>query len=65
MNEIQALNILSNLATRAIVGGHLTDINDAGSIYTALIVLSQSIPQQQVSEGELPQPKPESGKKGK
>jgi len=63
MNEIQALNILTTLANRATTGGLLTDINDAGSIYTALIVLSQSIPQPQVTEGDTQAP--ETGKKGK
>lgn len=58
MNEVQALNLLTNLANRAVTGGILKDINDAGSIYTALLVLSQSIPQ--VPEGEL---LPETGNK--
>jgi hypothetical protein len=51
MNEIQAINILTNLANEATKGGLFKDINESGAVYTALLVLSQGIPQ--------PEPAPE------
>jgi len=44
MNEVQALNILTNLANRAVKNSLFEDINDSGSVYTALVVLSQLMP---------------------
>jgi len=50
MNEIQALNILTNLANQAVKGGLFQNINESGAVYTALIVLSQGLPQQETPE---------------
>ena len=52
MNKVQAINILTNLANIAQKNGLIPDIMEAGSIYTALVILSQDIPQPQ----EVPEP---------
>lgn len=51
MNKIQAINILTNLANVAQKNGLIPDIMEAGGVYTALVVLSQDIPQ---PEAEAP-----------
>lgn len=45
MDKIQAINILTNLANQAQANGLIPNIMEAGSVYTALVVLSQDIPQ--------------------
>lgn len=55
MNEIQALNILTDLANRALKVGVFKDIQDSGSVYTALLLFRQ----------RLPVPEPATGKDGK
>jgi len=53
MNKVQAINILTNLANIAQKNGLIPDIMEAGSVYTALVILSQDIPQPQA---EAPEP---------
>ena len=43
MNKIQAINILTNLASKAVKGGVIDDIIEAGGVYNALMVLSKDI----------------------
>ena len=50
MNKIQSINTLTNLANTALNNGLIKDINEAGSIYTALLILAQDIPQPPVEE---------------
>lgn len=52
MNEVQALNILTNLANEAQNGGLFKDINQSGAVYTALLVLSQGLPQPEAPEDQ-------------
>lgn len=55
MDKIQALNTLTHLANSALKGGIIKDIIEAGTIYTALIVLSKDVEQpveQPVEVGE-------------
>ena len=43
MNKIQAINILTNLSSKAVNSGIIEDILEAGAIYNALMVLSQGL----------------------
>jgi hypothetical protein len=55
MDKIQAINILTKLANQAQANGLIPTIMEAGSVYTALVVLSQDIPQAPAPTEESPE----------
>ena len=56
MNELEAINILTDLANRALKAGVYNDIQDSGSVYTALLLLSRRIPKEQLKQAPTTEP---------
>lgn len=61
MNEVQALNVLTNLANESVKKGVFQDINESGAVYVALSVLANALAPTTAAAPEAPAESEEKG----